>query len=114
MAYSPTQFQFFHLLVEVYDRLEQTRGLTATSGSSATVVEDTALSADLQTDNFKSQYVFVTHDAAGAGAAPEGEVQLCTAYNETTFKLTTGTFTAAVATGDEVVVIRNSLYPLND
>lgn len=52
---------------------------------------------------------FVVRDAGGAAAAPQGEIQAITAYNTSTGVFTTAAFTAAVAVGDEILIIHPSL-----
>lgn len=114
MAYDRNEFQLTHLLQAVYDRLEQSRALYATGGSTTTIV-DTGISTDIQDDDFKGMYAFVQSDAGGAGAAPEGEYKKCTAYAAQAFTLTfTEAFSAAIGAGDRISLIRNSLYPVND
>jgi len=50
-------------------------------------------------------YAFVLRDAGGAGAAPQGEQLPITAYVTATGVFTTGAFTAAVAVGDEILIL---------
>jgi len=52
---------------------------------------------------------FVFRDAGGAGAAPQGEMQTITAYVSATGSFTTTAFTAAVAVGDEILILHPSL-----
>jgi hypothetical protein len=66
MAYSATQFQFTHLLQQVYDRLEQTQGLSATGGTTASII-DTGISTDVQDDDYKDMYAFIAYDAGRCG-----------------------------------------------
>jgi len=114
MTYSPTGFQATHLWQRVCDRLGLTKGITATGGTTTTIV-DTSLSTDYQDyEDFRNNYAFIRYDAGGAGAAPEGEVQEITDYTASTFTLTTGTFSAAIAAGDFVTIVRGSLLPLDD
>lgn len=49
--------------------------------------------------------VFVLRDAGGASAAPQGEQQAVTAYVTATGTFTTAAFTAAIAVGDEVLIL---------
>jgi len=116
MAYSPPPaFQFTHLLQRVYDKLEQTKGLQATSGSSTTIIEDTTLSNEYDDTQFVGHTAFVRRDAAGAGAAPEGEFRRVSSYDATNTQLTVATaFSVAVAEGDEILVARGSQFPLYD
>jgi hypothetical protein len=48
---------------------------------------------------------FVIRDAGGASAAPQGEQQAITAYVTATGVFTTAAFTAAVAVGDEILLL---------
>ena len=106
---------FSELLQDVYDALgsQITKGIIATGGSTTTVI-DTTLSEDYQDDDFINHIAFVHRDAGGAGAAPQNEFQRVSAYNATTKTLTTGTFTAAIAVGDEVVLTKPNPFPLAD
>ena len=115
MTYSPTAFQFTHLLQRVYDRLEQTKTLTATGGSTTTVI-DTSINADIQDDTYNGYTLFVNYDAGGAGAAPEGDIRTVSDYVQSTTTLTVAAFSSSssVAAGDIIVLARKSLYPLAD
>lgn len=113
MTYSSSGFQLTHLLQRVYDKLEQTRGLVATGGSTTTIV-DTNISDEIDDDTYKGWTAFVSYDAGGAGAAPEGEYQSISDYAQSTNTLTIAAFTVAIAVGDRATITRNSLYPLYD
>ncbi|MDP2730321.1 MAG: hypothetical protein Q8O55_07555 [Dehalococcoidales bacterium] len=52
---------------------------------------------------------FVLRDAGGASAAPQGQLQAITAYTTATGVFATPAFTAAIAVGDEVLIIHPSL-----
>lgn len=52
---------------------------------------------------------YVLSDAGGLGAAPQGEQQAVMAYDSATGAFTTGAFTAAVAIGDEVLILHPAL-----
>lgn len=52
---------------------------------------------------------FVLRDAGGASAAPQGELQAITTYDSATGTFTTAAFTAAVAAGDEVIILNPRL-----
>jgi hypothetical protein len=54
-------------------------------------------------------YAYVFRDAGGAAAAPQGEVQTVTGYTSATGTFTTDAFTAAVATGDDVIIVSAAL-----
>ena len=53
--------------------------------------------------------VFVFRDAGGLGAAPQGELQLVTAFNSLTGLFTTLPFTAPIAIGDEILVVHPAI-----
>lgn len=111
MAYSPNAFQLTHLLQMTYDKLEQTKGLLATGGSTTTII-DTAISSDVEDDAYNGYVAFVAYDAGGA--APEGEYKSVTDYVASTTTLTTAAFSAAVGAGDWISLARGSIFPLND
>jgi len=50
-------------------------------------------------------WAFVLRDAGGLSAAPQGELMAITAYNTATGVFTTGAFTAAIAVGDEILIV---------
>lgn len=52
---------------------------------------------------------FVLRDAGGASAAPQGELQAITAYTTATGVFATAAFTAAVAVGDEILIVNPGL-----
>ena len=52
---------------------------------------------------------FVFRDAGGAGAAPQGEARPVTGYETATGRFTTTAFTAAVAVGDEMLILHPSV-----
>ena len=54
-------------------------------------------------------YAFVSRDADGAGAAPQGEVQQVTGYDSAAGTFTTNAFTVPVDVGDEVLIIHPKL-----
>jgi hypothetical protein len=54
-------------------------------------------------------YAYVFRDGGGAAAAPQGEVQKVTGYTTATGLFTTDAFTAAVATGDDVMIVSAAL-----
>jgi hypothetical protein len=106
---------FSELLQDVYDGLGHkiTKGITATGGGTTSII-DTTLSDTYQDDHFINYQAFIRRDAAGAGAAPQGEIQRVSAYVASTRTLTTGTFTAAIAVGDEILLVKPSPAPLAD
>src|SRR3990167_3236870 len=75
---------------------------SATGGSATSVIDTNIGNRESPRDpNYGFGYTaFVVKDSAGASAAPEGEYQLISAYDESAYTWTTGTFTAAIASGD--------------
>lgn len=95
----------------VYRQLGQAEETTVTGGSTTTAI-DTKLGDRYGDDDIKDGALFVVRDAAGAGAAPEGEYSLIASYAQATNTITTrSTLTAAVASGDKIM-ITNASYPL--
>jgi len=91
-----------NVLQSAYRRLGQLTVTKATGGGTSTVI-DTKLSGKAKNDQFKDGTMFVIRDAAGASAAPEGEFNRISAYNNATQTFTVDTaFTGAVASGDTV------------
>lgn len=79
--------------------------ITATGGSTSTIASTSAPWAKTSATAYSGLHAIVTRDADGNGAAPEGEDHVVTAYNSSTNTLTvTGLYTAAVASGDSVVL----------
>jgi len=70
------------------------------------------LGAGMFSDAVSPWYALVLRDAGGAGAAPQGEFEKVTAYNTATGAFTTDPFTAAVDTGDNVMIINPRLADL--
>jgi hypothetical protein len=90
------------VLQSAWRRLGQLNITKATGGSTTTAV-DTKLAGKATNDQYKDGTLVVIRDAAGAGAAPEGEFNRISAYSNATTTLTVDTaFTAAVASGDTV------------
>jgi len=89
------------------------KGLVATGGSTTSVI-DTTISDEYQDDDFKDYTAFVHRDYGGAGAAPQNEFQRVSAYTASSKTLTTGTFTAAIAAGDEILLAKPNPFPLAD
>jgi len=55
-------------------------------------------------------YAFILRDAGGAGAAPQGEKQLVTAFVNTTGQITiTAGYTVPIAVGDEILLLHRSV-----
>jgi hypothetical protein len=90
---------------QVLERFLRETGLgtygIATGGSTTTVIDTAALlSSQLSNDIMPGAWARIGLDAAGAGAAPEGETQPVSAYVATTGTVTNAAFTTAVAVGD--------------
>ena len=85
-------------------RFKTYRRLTATSGSTTTVLDTAGL---IEPDNaFVNLYAYVLTDAGLLSAAPEGEERLITAYDRVSATLTVApAFTVAVAVGDIVEIL---------
>ncbi len=58
--------------------------------------------------------VYVVRDAAGAGAAPQGEMQPCSAYASTDAIFTHTAFTASLAVDDEVLLLHERVAGIKD
>jgi hypothetical protein len=102
----------FDVLKNTYLSLGQLEVTTATGGSVSTAI-DTKLADKYDDDGLLGGTLFVIRDAAGAGAAPQGEAQRISANVQDTQTITVDTnFTAAIATGDTIGIAKN-VYPLN-
>jgi hypothetical protein len=98
-----------NLLQDVYLALGQLTVSTATGGSTSSLVDSKQVG--LHGDNeWKDGALLLIRDADGAGAAPEGEISLCTGYTDSS-----GTFasvwTVGPANGD-IYGFTNDFYPL--
>lgn len=103
MAYSQTDFQVTHLLQRLFRRLKTAKVSRATGGSTTTIVDTKLL--DLLGDSNEDDYlnnwtVIVTRDAGGAGAAPEGQFNRISDYDDGGTITVPDALTAAVASGD--------------
>ena len=87
------------ILQEVLINLGDFREGRATGGTTATVVDSTLGGQD---DNYNGGTVFITYDAGGAAAAPEGQFAKVTDYAEGTGTIScaASSFTVAPAAGD--------------
>lgn len=113
MAYSSTQLQLTHVLQELYRSLGA-KMLVATGGSTTTTI-DTKLAEELADGNEDDIYnggtLIVVQDTGGL--APEGEIARISDYEASTTTITHETMTAAIASGDRVMVAPID-YPLAD
>lgn len=83
------------------EELGQTDIRTATSGSTTTLVDSTLGTNYEDTDSLVGGAVYISYDAGGAGAAPEGQYKKITDYDPATGTLTFSAMTIAPAAGDE-------------
>jgi hypothetical protein len=84
---------------------------TATGGSTTTLVDTVELTQD--DDFWNGGTVWVTYDAAGAGAAPQGEYSVVTDFTASNDTATLrSTLTAAIASGDRYAIARTR-FPLH-
>jgi hypothetical protein len=115
MAYSATDLQLTHLLQKVYRRLKVAKTSTATGGTTTTIV-DTKLVDYLgdsnEDDVLNGGSAIIVRDAAGAGAAPEGEFSRIADYDDGG-TITVSTLGAAPASGDTYMYISPD-FPLFD
>lgn len=83
---------------------------TATGGSTTTLVDTVELTQD--DDFWNGGTVWVTYDAGGAGAAPQGEYSVVTDFAASSDTATLrSTLTAAIAAGDRYAIARTR-FPL--
>lgn len=118
MTYAPTKFQLTHLLQDVWFRLGQMKRWKVTGGSTTTIVNSAWAGVEEQIyedDDPSLIYgtAVVIEDAAGANAAPEGEIARITDYDSTTFTLTIDALTQGVAVNDRVGIV-SPLFPYED
>lgn len=102
------------VLQQVYIALGQTDSFVATGGSTTTTV-NTSFANEAEPpdeDRFVRNYVLVQTDAGGANAAPEGEWGLVSAYSTSTYTITHGTLSSAVGSGDTILLLKQSNFPL--
>lgn len=87
------------LVERVARRFGHYRSGTATGGSTTTIVDTSVL---YEPDDFwVNHYAYITEDAGGASAAPEGEERPVSDFNQSSATITVDpAFTAAPASGD--------------
>lgn len=84
---------------------------TATGGSTTTLIDTVELTQD--DDFWNGGTVWITYDAGGSGAAPQGEYSVVTDFATSTDTATLrSTLTAAIASGDRYAIARTR-YPLS-
>lgn len=118
MAYDANAFQLTHLLQKSYRRLKGTKISIATSGSTTTIVDSKLpeyLADSNEDDILNGGTVIIIKDAGGAGAAPEGEFNRISDYEDSNGTITVpDALTAAVASGDRYMYISSTDFPLYD
>jgi len=102
------------IVQDVYFELGQSEPIFVLTGGSTTTAIDTTRS-DLtdppDADRNKNDYLVVVEADA---AAPEGEWSRITAYADTTYTYTFGALTTALAAGDQVMILKQNLFKIND
>lgn len=102
-----------NLIQDSYLALGQLRTTLATGGSTSTAI-DTKLASEYKDDDLKNGALFVVTDAAGLGAAPEGEYTTIKSYVQSTNTITFNVnLTAGVVSGD-TIAFATPLVPLLD
>ena len=84
---------------------------TVTTATSSTVFASTDLTGHGNDAFITDWYVYVFHDAGGAGAAPQGEYRSISDYVSSTGTFTHTAFSANLALTDEVFIIHSSMLP---
>ncbi len=88
---------------------------TVTQIDDATHFRVAGLAGDFGDAYFANTYrVYVVRDAAGLGAAPQGEMQPCSEYDGDDGIFTYTAFTAALAVDDEVLLIHERIAEIAD
>lgn len=64
-------------------------------------------------DVFKNYLAIVVRDAGGAGASPEGQWGVCSAYVDSTYTGTIATLGAAITSGDTIMLAKQDRFPLS-
>lgn len=85
MTYSASAFQLTHLLQRLYRKLKVARVSKATGGSGTTIADTKLLTylGDSNEDDYLNEFtVIVVRDAGGSGAAPEGEFNRVSDYDD--------------------------------
>lgn len=84
-------------------RLGIVRGYKASAAGSTTTLVDTVGRKEVD-DYWNEGTIWITEDAAGASAAPEGEFSIITDFANSTSTITFGALTAATAQNDKYAV----------
>jgi hypothetical protein len=93
------------VMAATWRKLGHTTDITATGGSTTTVIDTTLSTRFTSDDALIGGTAIVTYDSGGLGAAPEGEFQRIADYVASTTTFTTAAFSAAVAAGDKVTLV---------
>ena len=106
----------WNILLDTYTVLGRTQEpFLATGGSATTIVNSLIQYLDEQPDESdfveRRYWAFVERDAAGAGAAPEGQFSRISAYASDTWTYTIDTITA-VGAGDRCVIVSEDDVPM--
>lgn len=105
---------FSDLLQRTLRALGQLQTSVATSGSTTTVTDTKQAGTQGEDDAWKNGTLFIIRDAGGANAAPEGEFQRISAYDDSEGIFTVDTaFSISPASGDEYG-FSNSVYNIYD
>lgn len=105
-------YTLFDLCYRLARELGVSREGTVTSGSVTTTVDNIFLKDRFADDYFKAGTLFLLYDAAGLGAAPQGEWGRVTDFASTTGTVTHTALTIAPAAGDKYAVC-NDEYTLD-
>ncbi len=83
----------------------------ATGGSTTTIENSKYVDEDEPpVEDFALRWTaFVEHDSANLGAAPQGEYQRISAYDESNYRFTTAAFTTAIAVDDRIVIVSDNI-----
>lgn len=101
-----------NLLLDGYIDLGLANEPFLATGGTTTTIENSRYADDEEppTEDFAIRWTaFVEHDAGNLGAAPQGEYQRISAYDESNYRFTTGTFTSAIASDDRVVIVSDAI-----
>jgi len=83
--------------------------VSAAAAPSFTIASLAGLGAGKFSDAQAPYWAFVSRDAGGAGAIPQGQMRVITAYNTATGQFTAAAFGAPVDVGDEVMILHPRL-----
>ena len=96
----PTLFDIVYGLADELGLLQY--GI-ATGGTTSTLLDSDLTLGDFQDDTWQRGTAFITYDAGGSNAAPEGEMSEITAYTDSSGTLAS-VWTAAPAAGDHYAI----------